>query len=169
MDHRNDMALLAEFAGSGCERAFAELVSRHVDLVYSAVFRQVQNASLAEEVTQAVFVLLARKARSLGSKTVLSAWLFRAARFASQDALKGEFRRKRREQQAFELQEANPASGEAWGEVAPKLDEALGNLGEQDRTAILLRYFENKSFREVARSEERRVGKECRSRWSPYH
>jgi RNA polymerase sigma factor (sigma-70 family) len=149
MDHRNDMALLAEFAGSSCERAFADVVSRHVDMVYSAAFRQVGNASLAEEVTQAVFVLLARKARSLGSKTVLSAWLFRAARFASQDALKAEFRRKRREQQAFELQEANPASEEAWGEVAPKLDEALGNLGEHDRTAILLRYFENKSFREV--------------------
>jgi RNA polymerase sigma factor (sigma-70 family) len=152
MDHRNDMALLAEFAESGCEKAFAEVVSRHVDLVYSAAFRQVQNASLAEEVTQAVFVLLSRKARRLGSKTVLSAWLFRAARFASQDALKGEFRRKRREQQAFELHEANPASGEAWREVAPKLDEALGNLSEQDRTAILLRYFENKSFRDVGRA-----------------
>jgi RNA polymerase sigma factor (sigma-70 family) len=149
MDHRSDIELLAEFAGSGCERAFAEVVSRHVDLVYSTAFRQVQNASLAEEVTQAVFVLLARKARSLGSKTVVSAWLFRTARFASQDALKGEFRRKRREQQAFELQTANPASGEAWREVAPKLDEALANLSEQDRTAILLRYFENKSFREV--------------------
>src|ERR1044071_7602781 len=149
MDQRNDMALSAEFAGSGGERAFAEVVSRHVDLVYSAAFRQVQNASLAEEVTQAVFVLLARKARNLGSKTVLSAWLFRTARFASQDALKGEFRRKRRGQQAFEFQQANPASGEAWAEVAPKLDEALGNLAEQDRTAILLRYFENKSFREV--------------------
>ena len=96
----DDMALVREYAASQSERAFETLVSRHINLVYSAALRQVRDAHLAEEISQAVFVILARKAGSLGSKTILSGWLYRTARFAAADALKIQCRRQRREQEA---------------------------------------------------------------------
>src|ERR1041385_6271148 len=95
----DDMALLGEYAAAGSEEAFAEIVSRHVHLVYSAARRQLGDPHLAEEVTQAVFIILARKARSLGPDTILSGWLYRTARYASADVLKMQRRRQRREQE----------------------------------------------------------------------
>lgn len=96
-----DMALLREYVALDSEEAFAALVSRHVNLVYSIALRQAGDAHLAEEITQAVFILLARKARSLDPRTIPSAWLCRAARHASADALKVRRPRKHREQEAL--------------------------------------------------------------------
>jgi DNA-directed RNA polymerase specialized sigma24 family protein len=84
----DDMTLVREFATSQSEPAFAALVERHIALVHTAALRQTGDAHLAEEITQAVFIILARKAASLGSKTVLSAWLYRATRYAAADALR---------------------------------------------------------------------------------
>src|ERR1700690_1316921 len=96
----DDMALVREYAASQSETAFETLVGRPVNLVYSAALRQVRDPHLAEEISQAAFVIPARKAGSLGSKTILSGWLYRTARFAAADALKTQRRRQRREQEA---------------------------------------------------------------------
>ena len=146
----NDMALVREYAASQSERAFETLVSRHINLVYSAALRQVRDAHLAEEISQAVFVILARKAGSLGSKTILPGWLYRTARFAAADALKTRRRRERREQEACmqSTLDDHPMDA-AWQELSPLLDEAMAQLRDKDRDALVLRFFENKSLREV--------------------
>src|SRR5580698_8977068 len=97
----DDMELAGEYARRQSESAFATLVSRHNDLVYSTALRQVRNPQLAEEVTQVVFILLARKAGSLNEKTILPGWLYRTACYVSKSALKQELRRQRREQEAY--------------------------------------------------------------------
>jgi RNA polymerase sigma factor (sigma-70 family) len=146
----NDMELVREYAARQSEPAFETLVSRHVNLVYSAALRQVRDAHLAEEISQAVFVILARKAHLLGSKTILSGWLYRTARFAAADALKIQRRRQRREQEACMQStfDHHPMDA-AWQELSPLLDEAMAQLRDKDRDALVLRYFENKSLREV--------------------
>src|SRR6185436_14024382 len=95
-----DIQLLREYATGQSESAFGTLVSRYTNLVYSAALRQVRDPRLAEEVTQTVFVLLARKAGSLGANTILPSWLYRTARYAALATLKYELRRQRREQEA---------------------------------------------------------------------
>jgi RNA polymerase sigma factor (sigma-70 family) len=147
---KHDMELVREYATRQSEQAFATLVSRHINLVYSAALRQVRNAHQAEEVTQAVFIILARKAGSLGAKTILPAWLYRTACFAAKDALRAERRRQHREQEAYmqsTLRETQP--GPNWEELSPLLDEAMTQLRQTDREALVLRFFGNKSLQEV--------------------
>lgn len=147
----SDAELLSEYAATRSETAFACLVKRHGDFVYSAALRQVGNHALAQDVAQAVFVILARKAASLGRVTVLAGWLFQAVRFTVRDALKMEARRRRREQEAAAMELIN-AAGEPdnpWEQLAPWLDEAVAQLSATDQRAVLLRYFEKKDWREV--------------------
>src|SRR5258706_8970981 len=98
---REDMELVREYARDQSEEAFAALVARHINLVYSVALRQLGDPHLAEEVSQATFIILARKAGSLGSKTIVSAWLCRTAQYAAADASKIQRRRQRREQELF--------------------------------------------------------------------
>lgn len=148
----DDMELLRQYASRNSEDAFAALVTRHVNLVYSVALRQTGDALMAEEITQAVFIILARKAKSLGGKTILPGWLCRTARNVAANALTTQRRRQRREQEACMETFLNggsdapsqPISDETWRQIAPLLDAALARLGGKDHDAIVLRFFEKK-------------------------
>lgn len=147
----DDMDLVNEYARSGSEYSFATLVSRYVDLVYSVAMRQVHDTHQAEEITQAVFIILARKAGSLNAKTILSAWLCRTAQYAAADALKIQRRRQRREQKLYMESTLNQIESDSrnWTEIAPALDTAMAKLGEKDHCAIVLRFFEGKDLKQI--------------------
>jgi RNA polymerase sigma factor (sigma-70 family) len=145
----DDMTLVREYAHSNSEQAFVTLVSRHINLVYSVALRQVRDPHLAEEITQAVFIILARKANSLGPKTILSGWLCRTARYVSADTLKIQRRRQFREQESQMQSILNQSDSDAWKQIAPLLDEALNCLGENEHNAIVLRFFDGKELKQV--------------------
>ena len=142
---------MQDYAGRRSETAFAELVRRHVDLVYSAALRMVRDAHLAEDVTQGVFVALAQNARQLTERPVLSGWLHRTAQNLAANAVRSDVRRRVREQEAAAMNELlSSAPDVSWEQIAPQLDAALGELSESDRDALLLRYFERKSAQQMA-------------------
>jgi RNA polymerase sigma factor (sigma-70 family) len=154
-----DSELLRQFAKTNSEAAFAELVKRHVNLVYSAALRQVNgDAHLAQDVAQTVFADLAHKAGSLASRETLTGWLYTSAHFAAAKIVRGENRRRKREE-TFMREPTNDsgigvppvqsAPEPDWQKLQPVLDEAMHELKEADREAILLRYFENQPFAEV--------------------
>jgi len=145
-----DLQLLARYSHDHAEEAFAELVRRHVDFVYSAALRQVRSSQLAEEVAQSVFIDLARAASRMKPDTILTAWLHQVARCTAIDSVRRETRRQQREQIATALNAMNTTEA-TWREIEPVLDEAVAALEDTDRAAVLLRYFENKSLRDVGR------------------
>jgi RNA polymerase sigma factor (sigma-70 family) len=149
MNNDDSMALLREYAQSNSEQAFATLVSQYVNLVYSVALRQVRDPHWAEEITQTVFIVLARKAKSLSSKTILPGWLCRTARYVSSDAQKIQRRRQFREQESHMQSTLNQSDSEAWNQIAPLLDDALGHLGEKEHDAIVLRFLGGKELKQV--------------------
>jgi len=146
----DDMELLREYATRHSEEAFTTLVTRHIDLVYSAALRHTRNHHQAQEITQAVFVVLARKAPSLSSRTVLAGWLFQTARLTAANHARGEIRRARREQEVCMQSDPNDHDEDSWRHVTPILNEVIGGLREKDRDAIVLRFLQGKDYRQVA-------------------
>ena len=144
----SDLDLLRQFARENSQDAFAEIVRRHLNLVYSAARRQVHSPQLAEDIAQSVFADLARGAGKLKPGTILTAWLYSVTRRTAIDAIRKEFRRQLREQTAMEMNNMN-ATANDWAQIEPLLDDAMAALDETDRSAILLRFFENKNLREV--------------------
>jgi RNA polymerase sigma factor (sigma-70 family) len=145
--------LLAEYRRNGSDAAFRELVGRFVALVYSTALRLVEgDTHRAEDVTQTVFLDLARKARTLPDNVRLGGWLHRDTCLVAGHTLRGERRRQARERQAVEMNTLQNHSEADFSQVAPLLDEAINELGEADRTAILLRFFEQQDFRAVGQA-----------------
>ncbi|MGH7971202.1 MAG: RNA polymerase sigma factor, partial [Limisphaerales bacterium] len=148
---RDDLELLRSYVSDRAEDAFAELVHRHVNLVYSAALRRVRSPQLAEEVAQSTFADLARNAHRLAPDTILSAWLYQVTRRTAIDIVRREARRQLREQIAIEMNTMNSTAAD-WTQIEPLLDDAMPALDDTDRTAVLLRYFENRTLREVGLS-----------------
>jgi RNA polymerase sigma factor (sigma-70 family) len=149
----DDSTWLREYAEHGSQQAFARLVSRHISLVYSAALRQVHDSHLAQDVAQAVFITLANKARRLRRETVLSTWLMVTTRHVAMEHVRAQSRRRRHERKAAEMASTSqsPPHDPHWQQMQPHLDAALASLSSSDRRAIMLRYFEECSFDEVAR------------------
>ncbi len=150
----SDLDLLRQFARENAQDAFGEIVRRHLNLVYSAALRQVRSPQLAEEVAQSVFADLARSVGKIlhggdaSSPKTLTPWLYAVTRRTAIDVVRKESRRQLREQIAVEMNNMNATANE-WTQIEPLLDDAMAALDETDRSAVLLRYFENKSLREV--------------------
>jgi RNA polymerase sigma factor (sigma-70 family) len=146
--NETDLQLLERYIRHGDEGAFAEVLRRNLDLVHSVALRHVRSPHLAEEISQIVFAALARHARRLTADTIVPAWLYQVARRTAISVACRESRRRRREQEAYELTAMN-APVTDWTQIGPLLDAAMGSLEDPDRTVVLLRYFENKSLREI--------------------
>src|SRR6266853_1282603 len=144
----SDHDLLRQYVEGHSQEAFATLVGRYVNLVYSVALRRVRSSQLAEEVSQSVFTDLARNADKLRADTVLGAWLHSVAYRTAIDVVRGESRRQAREQKAPEMAAMDSIPSD-WSLIEGLLDEGMDTLDETDRSAIVLRYFENKSLREV--------------------
>jgi RNA polymerase sigma factor (sigma-70 family) len=146
----DDEKLLEEYARARSESAFGELVARHIDLVYSAALRVVNGDTyLAQDVTQTVFIDLARKARSLPRNVVLAGWLHRHTCYTAATAVRTERRRRTREQTAMEMRALDDNTSPAWEQIAPYLDEGLNQLSVDDRDALVLRFLRHQDFRAV--------------------
>jgi RNA polymerase sigma factor (sigma-70 family) len=147
----DDWRLIRDYLENNSEAAFTELLNRHLGLVYSAALRRVNNPDAAQDVTQTVFCLLAQKARELPESTVLVGWLYRTACLKACEFCRSERRRLRREQTfAMDPNTATDRNRE-WEHLAPHLDDAMEQLEDEDRLAILLRFFRRESLKEIGR------------------
>ena len=133
----DDITLAREYAASQSERAFAALVERHLGLVHSVALRIVGEPHLAEEVAQAVFIILARKAGTLGTNTILPGWLYKTTRYVADNALRDRRRRERREQEIYMRSTVAESDASVGQELASLLEPAMAALGEHDRNAAL--------------------------------
>jgi RNA polymerase sigma factor (sigma-70 family) len=166
MEPTDDGTLLRQYAADNSDEAFAALVARHLNLVYSVALRQAGNPHAAEEISQAVFIILARKAASLRQERALAGWLFQTTRLTANNFIRSESRRHRREEEAYMQSVMDDAGTEVWPKIAPLLDDAVAGLREQDRQAIVLRFYEGRNLREVGlalgtseAAAEKRVGR----------
>ncbi len=151
MTDAQDMELVRQFARDNSEAAFTELVRRHINLVYSVARRCTRNNSDAQDVTQAVFITLARKAVTLREKTLLTGWLYETTRFTTARLVRTNVRRHAREQEAFMQSTLNEAdTAEIWTQLAPHLEAAMAKLNAADRALLVLRFYENKTGAETA-------------------
>ena len=149
-----DSELLRQYAEDGSESAFSELVQRHIGFVYAAALRQTGGAiHRAEEITQTVFIALARKSRALSSRRQLAGWLYITTRYACAKLKRSEMRRQEREFEAFTMNEtmSNADATADWERLRPVLDDAMHELNVDDRELILMRFFQRCRFADIGR------------------
>jgi RNA polymerase sigma factor (sigma-70 family) len=147
----NDMDLMRRYAEGKSEAAFAELVGRHLNFVYSAALRYVRDPQDAQDVAQAVFIILARKIPALRHRATLTGWLYETTRFAARQSLRTKARRQAREQEAYMESIIHQSDTDpVWQQLEPTLEDAMARLSAQDRALLALRFFENKSVAETA-------------------
>jgi RNA polymerase sigma factor (sigma-70 family) len=149
MQELDDSTLLREYVERDSQDVFATLVTRQVNMVYSVALRHTRNPHQAEEITQVVFAILAQKSRQLGKRVILSGWLYQTARLTAANLVRSEIRRARREQEAHMQAVLNETEADVWPQIAPLLDTAIAGLNETDRDAVVLRFFDGKSMKEV--------------------
>jgi RNA polymerase sigma factor (sigma-70 family) len=153
MSNADDHALLASFAESGSEDAFAELARRYTPLVRAAARRQLADEHLAEDITQSTMMTIMRKARTIPRGVPLGPWLLRVTHHLAIDALRSESARKRHERNAamqrHEIQQSNLP--DAWRSYESVLDQALDSMGIDDRTVLTLRYLQGWTVDQISR------------------
>jgi uncharacterized protein (TIGR03435 family) len=149
MQPLDDSVLLRRYVENHSDEAFASLVQRHVNLVYSVALRQAGDPHNAEEIAQAVFIILAKKAASLRHDKALSSWLFQTTRLTANNFIRSGIRRHHREQEAYMQSVLNEPHDDTWRRISPMLDAAVGALAEKDRRAVVLRFYEGRNLREV--------------------
>jgi RNA polymerase sigma factor (sigma-70 family) len=161
---------LRSYVQSGSSEAFAKIVEAHVDAVYSQCLRQLRNSALAEDITQMVFIALAKKAATIPDHIVLGGWLFKATRYCCQNVQRSEMRRRKREQKVASMRSETiqtPHAPSDADQAEGLLDDAIACLSTRDRDAILLRYFQGKSVRDLAEvlriSEDAAKQRVCRA------
>src|ERR1043165_8255556 len=137
MHPTDDSALLRQYVENHSDEAFAALVTRHINLVYSVALRSVGDPHQAEEITQGVFILLAKKAAQLRHDRALSSWLFQATRLTASNFVRSEGRRHHREQEAYMQSLLDETGSDVWRQIAPLLDDAVAGLSDTDRRAII--------------------------------
>jgi RNA polymerase sigma factor (sigma-70 family) len=148
-----DWQLLQRYVQTGSPEAFEALAQRHVDWIYAAAKRQVRDPHLASDVTQAVFLVLARKAATIPEGASLSGWLFRTTRYCAMDAKKMDARRRYHERHAAtERAEAIELESIEWRDVTPQLDESVASLKQADREAIVRRFYRDQSLSDIGQA-----------------
>lgn len=148
MSEPTDQLLLEQFLSTGSPQAFEHLVARHSGWVYALARRRVGSADMAEDITQATFIVLARKAHTLSKKPSIASWLYRVARYASIDALRRQSARVRSEKIAARPEVTMPPIAEDQA-VEQHVNAALDRLPDRDREAILLRYFNDQTLEQI--------------------
>jgi RNA polymerase sigma factor (sigma-70 family) len=144
-----DQRLLLQYQRHGSKPALEDLIRRHLALVYSSAMRQVRDAHLAEDVTQAVFMVLTQKARTIRNGVAVSGWLLAVTRRAAVNAMRKESAQRRQQRSAAKPESEPPGDDADWLEIASRLDEAVNDLPTIDRDAIVLRFFQDRTFADV--------------------
>jgi RNA polymerase sigma factor (sigma-70 family) len=147
--NRPDPDLIKNFADTQCEESFESLVQRHLDLVFGTATRLVSDRGIAEEITQNVFLALARKGNSLSQHPTLAGWLYRTTINKSRERKRAESRRIKREQLAASVQEQQSEGDSIWAPLVPVLDEGILELKESDRIMVILHFIEGRTFHQI--------------------
>ena len=138
----DDSQLLLAYTRHGDRAAFQRLVERHINFVYAAAIRQIRDPHLAEDITQAVFLVFSQRVSRLKPGTLLKGWLFNTTRYAVANSRRADTRRKFHEREAAAMR-SDMVREDHWTEIPPHLDDAMARLSESDRRVLLLRFFED--------------------------